>query len=87
MDYIKKSELPKINVPIFNDTDNCFNIKKIKFIHNYNDFNNTVINPFKKIIKDEYLSNFIETSDMMFKIIGYGAFVFILNGDIHTFNR
>ena len=85
MDYIKKSDLPKINVPIFNDTDNCFKIKKIKFAHNYNDFNNTVINPFKKIIKDEYLSNFIETAEMMFKIIGYGAFVFVLNGDIHTF--
>jgi len=83
MDYINKNDLPETNVPIFND--NCLSVKKIKYIHNYNDFTDIIINPFKKIVREKYVTHFIDTADLIFKNVGFGAFVFILNGNIHTF--
>lgn len=85
MKNIDKNNLPKKRLPILYEKDNCIKLKNIKYIHDYNNFNKCIIEPFKNIIKPESQENFVNTCLYMFKNVGYGVFVFILNGEIHTY--
>jgi hypothetical protein len=85
MSYIKESNLPKERIPMLYEKNNCVKLKNVKFIHDYFKFNKFIIQPFLTIIKSDSRENFINTCDYMFKNVGYGAFVFILNGKIHTY--
>jgi len=85
MSYIKERELPKERIPVLYEKDNCFKLKNIKYIHDYFKFNKYIIKPFSTIIKPEIHKKFKNTCDHMFNTIGYGVFIFILNGNIHTF--
>lgn len=79
-----KENLPKERKPILIENNNCLKLKNIKCIHDYYKFNK-FIKPFKNIIKPDYLDKFLNTCNIMFNKVGYGAFVFILEGNIHTF--
>lgn len=85
MSYIKKSNLPKERIPTIHEKNNCLKLKNIKYIHDYTKFNKFIIQPFLTIIKPDFREKFINTCDHMFKNVGYGVFVFILNGKIHTY--
>ena len=85
MTYIKETNLPKERIPTIHEKNNCLKLKNIKYIHDYNNFNKFIIQPFLTIIKPEFREKFINTCNHMFKIVGYGVFVFILNGKIHTY--
>ena len=85
MDYIKKDELPKKRVPTLYEKNNCIKLKHIKYIHDYNKFDKFIVQPFKQIIKTELHEKFVNTCQYMFKNVGYGVFVFILNGEINTY--
>ena len=79
-----KENLPKERKPILIEKNNCVELKNTNYIHDYNKFCK-FMQPFKNIIKPEYLQNFENTYNIMFKKVGYGVFVFILEGNIHTF--
>jgi hypothetical protein len=85
MSYIKPIHLPKERIPILDEKNNCFKLKNIKYIHNYYKFDKFIIQPFIPIIKPELREKFRNTCDYMFKNVGYGVFVFILNGKLHTY--
>ena len=85
MDYIKNNDLPKKRLPTLCEKNNCIKLKHIKYIHDYNRFDKFIVQPFKQIIKDELREKFVNTCQYMFKYVGYGVFVFILNGEIHTY--
>lgn len=85
MSFIKRSELPKERIPVLYEKNNCFKLKNVKFIHDYFKFNKFIIQPFLTIVKPEIREKFKNTCDHMFKKVGYGVFVFILNGKIHTY--
>ena len=85
MNYINKNDLPKKRVPVLIEKNNCIKLKHIKYIHDYNKFNKFIIHPFKQIIKPELHEKFVNTCQYMFKNVGFGVFVFILNGEIHTY--
>ena len=80
-----KENLPKKRKPTLIEKNNCIKLINITYIHNYATFDKIIIQPFKKIIKEDYVEKFINTCDYMFKKVGFGVFVFILNGEIHTF--
>lgn len=80
-----KEILPKERKPILSEKDNCIKLKNVTYIHDYSKFDKIIIQPFKKVIKEDYVEKFINTCDYMFKKVGFGVFVFILNGEIHTF--
>jgi hypothetical protein len=80
-----KENFPKERKPILTEKDNCIKLKNITYIHDYSKFDKIIIQPFKKVIKEDYVEKFINTCDYMFKKVGFGVFVFILNGEIHTF--
>ena len=77
--------IPKERIPDFENKNNCCKFEKIHFIHSYKEFNNIIINPFTPLIKPENSSNFKNTCRHMFKKVGFGVFVFIMNGKIHTY--
>lgn len=85
MSHIKKGNLPKERIPALYEKNNCFKLKNVKYIQDYKSFNKIIIQPFLTIIKPESCQKFINTCDYMFKNVGYGVFVFILNGKIHTY--
>ncbi len=78
-------QLPKERKPKLVEKNNCISLKNIKYIHDYSTFFKQIIQPFQRIIKERYQANFINTCDYMFKDVGYGVFVFVLNGKIHTY--
>jgi hypothetical protein len=80
-----KENLPKERKPMLTEKDNCIKLKNVTYIHDYYKFDKIIIQPFKKVIKEDYVEKFINTCDYMFKKVGFGVFVFILNGEIHTF--
>jgi len=82
---MKLSDIPKENVPKFKKNVNCVKIDKIQYIHSYVDFKKTIINKFIKLIKPDYADKFLNTCEHMFKKVGLGIFVYILNGKIHTY--
>jgi hypothetical protein len=82
---MKLSDIPKENVPKFKKNINCVKIDKIHYIHSYNEFKSTIITEFKKLIKPECIDKFSNTCEHMFKKVGLGVFVYILNGKIHTY--
>ena len=75
-----KENLPKERKPILIEKNNCVELKNTNYIHDYNKFCK-FMQPFKNIIKPEYLQNFENTYNIMFKKVGYGVFVFILEGN------
>ena len=77
--------IPKENIPKFKKNINCVMIDKIHIIHSYADFKRTIINTFIKLIKPEYVDKFSNTCEHMFKKVGLGIFVYILNGVVHTY--
>jgi hypothetical protein len=85
MSYIKHCDLPKERKVKINHKNNCIQSKNINFIHDYKKFDKLIIQPFQAIIKPEIREQFINTCNHMFKNVGYGVFVFILNGKIHTY--
>jgi hypothetical protein len=85
MNYINKSDLPKKRLPILYEKENCVKLKNVKYIHDYLKFNKLIVEPFQYIIKAQLRENFINTCEHMFKKVGYGIFVFILDGEIHTY--
>ena len=80
-----KENLPKERKPTLTEKNNCIKLKNITYIHDFSKFDKIIIQPFKKVIKEDYVEKFINTCDYMFKKVGFGVFVFILNGEIHTF--
>lgn len=80
-----KENLPKERKPILIETNNCIKLKNITYIHDYSKFDKIIIQPFKNVIRENYVEKFVNTCDYMFKKVGFGVFVFILNGEIHTF--
>ena len=80
-----KENLPKERKPTLIEKDECFKLKNVTCIHNYSKFDKIIIQPFKNIIKDDCVEKFVNTCDYMFQKVGFGIFVFILNGEIHTF--
>jgi len=80
-----KENLPKERKPTLTERNNCIKLINITYIHDYSKFDKIIIQPFKKVIKEDYVEKFINTCDYMFKKVGFGVFVFILNGEIHTF--
>jgi hypothetical protein len=78
-------KIPKENIPKFKQNINCVKIDKIHCIHSYNEFKRTIINEFKKLIKPECIDKFSNTCEHMFKKVGFGIFVYILNGTVHTY--
>jgi hypothetical protein len=82
---ILKENLPKERTPILIEKDNCIKLANITCIHSYSLFDKIIIQPFKNIIRENYVEKFVNTCDYMFKKVGFGVFVFVLNGEIHTF--
>jgi hypothetical protein len=82
---MKLSDIPKENIPTFKKNVNCVKIDKIHYIHSYNEFKSKIINEFTKLIKPDCVDKFLNTCDHMFKKVGLGIFVYILNGKIHTY--
>jgi len=82
---MKLSNIPKENVPKFKKNINCVKIDKIKYIHSYVDFKKNIINKFTKLIKPDCVDKFLNTCEHMFKKVGLGIFVYILNGKVHTY--
>lgn len=82
---ILKENLPKERKPILIEKNNCIKLKNITCIHSYSKFDKIIIQPFKNIIRENYVEKFINTCQHMFNKVGFGIFVFILNGEIHTF--
>lgn len=80
-----KEFLPKERKPILIEKDNCVKLQNVKYIHDYSKFDKIIIQPFKNIIKDQFIEKFVNTCNHMFKKVGFGVFVFILNGEIHTY--
>ena len=80
-----KDNLPKERKPIMIEKDNCIKLKNITYIHSYNAFDKIIVQPFKKIMQESCVEKFINTCEYMFKKVGFGVFVFVLNGEIHTF--
>jgi hypothetical protein len=78
-------QLPKERKPILVEKNNCISLKNIKYIHDYSKFKKIIVDPFLQIIRKSARDKFINTCDYMFKNVGYGVFVFILNGKIHTY--
>lgn len=78
-------QLPKERKPKLVEKNNCISLKNIKYIHDYSTFFKQIIQPFQPIIKERYQENFINTCNYMFKDVGYGVFVFIVDGKIHTY--
>ena len=74
-----EEQIPKL-VPVHND---CYQYK-INYIHSPLDFKDFV-DSFIPHIKDDKLQAFKLTSTFMFDRIGFGAFVYVKNGKIHTF--
>ena len=85
MSYTKQSNLPRERIPTLYEKNNCFKLKNVRYIHDYKKFNKLIIQPFLTIIKPDSHEKFINTCEYMFKNVGYGVFVFILNGKIHTY--
>jgi hypothetical protein len=85
MKMLNLSDVPKENVPKFKKNINCVMIDKIHIIHSYADFKRTIINKFTKLIKPECVDKFSNTCEHMFKKVGLGIFVYILNGTVHTY--
>lgn len=77
--------MPKERKPKLVEKNNCISLKHIKYIHDYSTFFKQIIQPFQPIIKEPYQEKFVNTCDYMFKDVGYGAFVFIVDGKIHTY--
>ena len=84
---IKKSDLPNENIPEFKKTKqkNCYKLENSNVIHSYAKFDSTIIQQYMKLFKDEHKKKFEITCKHMFKKVGYGIFIFILTGKIHTF--
>jgi hypothetical protein len=80
-----KIQIPKENHPILKKKKKCYALEDIKYIHSYKDFNNIIIEPYITLFKDDHKKSFQITCDHMFKKVGYGVFVYILKGQIHTF--
>jgi hypothetical protein len=76
---------PKERIPTLVEKNNCISLKHIKCIHDYSKFKKIIIEPFLQILKESVKDKFVNTCDYMFKDVGYGVFVFILNGKIHTY--
>jgi hypothetical protein len=86
MTILQISDLPKENKPDFKNIKNeCYMLENINLINKYKKFNDIIIQPYKKLFKDEYKSNFELTCNHMFKKVGFGVFVYILKGKIHTY--
>ena len=77
--------LPKERKPTLINKNNCVKLKNVNYIFDYSKFDKIIIQPFKNIIKNESIEKFENTCNHMFKKVGYGIFVFILNGEIHTY--
>ncbi len=77
--------IPKERKPKLVEKKNCIYLKDINYIHDYKTFSKYIIQPFKSIIKPSKQTAFQNTCDYMFKDVGYGVFVFILEGNIHTY--
>jgi hypothetical protein len=82
---MSKIIIPNENKPVLKKNKNCYVLEDIKYIHSYKIFNNTIIQPYIKLFKDEHQKRFQVTCDHMFKKVGFGIFVYILKGKIHTF--
>lgn len=80
-----KIKLIQERKPKLIEENNCISLKNIRYIHTYSDFNKNIIEPFKEIIKETHIDKFVNTCNYMFKNVGYGVFVFILEGKIHTY--
>lgn len=78
-------QFPKERKPVLVEHNNCIVLKHIKYIHDYSNFLSKIINPFTNVIKETHRDKFINTCNYMFKNVGYGVFVFILEGKIHTY--
>lgn len=78
-------QFPKERLPKLIEKNNCFSLKNVKYIHDYSKFKKIIIEPFLQIIKEFAKENFVNTCNYMFRNVGYGAFVFVLNGKIHTY--
>jgi len=78
-------QFPKERLPKLIEKNNCFSLKNVKYIHDYSKFKKIIIEPFLQIIKEFAKENFVNTCNYMFRNVGYGVFVFVLNGKIHTY--
>lgn len=78
-------QIPKERKPKLIEKNNCISLHNIRYIHDYVTFCKVIIEPFQTIVKELYREKFINTCDYMFKDVGYGVFVFILEGNIHTY--
>ena len=68
---------------LLKNTDNCFKYK-LSYIHAVEDYND-IIRSFKPLMHPTHYTRLTNTSRFIFDTIGYGIFVFIQNGKIHTF--
>lgn len=79
------TDFPKENIPKFKKNTDCVSIANIQYIFHYNEFKKQIFNPYKIFLKPEFVKNFENTCNHMFKKVGFGIFVFIFNGKIHTY--
>ena len=79
------THLPKENIPQFKKNTDCVSIDKIHYIFHYNEFKKQIFNPYKIFFKLEFVKKFENTCHHMFKKVGFGIFVFVFNGKIHTY--
>jgi hypothetical protein len=64
-------------------TNDCYNYK-LSYIHSKDDYYE-FMDTFKPLVKPSMTMAVMNTAKYMFDIVGYGIFVFIQNGKIHTF--
>jgi hypothetical protein len=79
------SSLPKENIPKFKKNTDCVMIDKIHYIFNYNEFKEKIYDKYKSFLKPEFVKKFENTCEHIFKKVGLGIFVFVVNGKIHTY--
>jgi len=77
--------IPKERKPTLVEKQGCIYLKNIRYIHDYKTFSKHIIQPFLSIIKPTKQFAFLNTCNYMFHDVGYGVFVFILEGNIHTY--
>jgi hypothetical protein len=82
---MSKVIIPSENKPTLKNKNNCYELENVKYIHSYKDFDDIIMQPYLPLFKDEYKKRFLNTCDHMFKKVGFGIFVYILKGKIHTF--